>query len=180
MKLHHLLLLSVTLFFSGCATLTKDIDVNTETAPGVNLADYKTFTWVVSAQIVNDPHGNWEPPNFDADAEIKFLLLKELRARGLEETTREPDLLLVFAAGVDMQNLEFVKDPKTKMSSLEQIPKGALLVAMIDPATRNPVWVGTATGEVESGRSNEDVRKRLAYAVKKMLADWGKPAQSRY
>ena len=180
MKVHHLLLLCVTLFFSGCATLTKDIDVKTETASGVSLADYKTFAWVASAQIVNDPHGNWEPTNFDADTEIKFLLLKELRDKGLEETMRNPDLLLVFAAGVDMQNLEFVKDSKTKMNSLQQVPKGALLVVMIDSATSHPVWVGTATGDVESGRSNEDVRKRLAYAVKKMMADWGKPAQSRY
>ena len=71
------------LFLSACATLTKDIDVRSETAPGVNLANYKSFAWVASAEIINDPQGNWEPPNFDADAEIKFLLLKELRDKGL-------------------------------------------------------------------------------------------------
>lgn len=175
MKLNHLVPAFVALLFlSGCATLTKDIDVRTETAPGVALADYKSFAWVASAKIINDPHGNWEPTNFDADAEIKFLLLKELRNKGLEETMRNPDLLLLFAAGVDMQNLELVKDPKTKINSLEEVPKGALLVIMVDPATQHPVWVGTATGDVKSGRSNEEVRRRLAYAVKKMLADWGK------
>ena len=179
MKLHRLVpTIVVLLFISGCATLTKDIEVRSETAPGINLADYKTFAWIASAEIVNDPHGNWEPPNFDADAEIKFLLLKELRDKGLEETMRNPDLLLLFAAGVDMENLELVKDRKTELHSLEEAPKGALLVIMVDPATRHPVWVGSATGEVESGRSNEDVRKRLAYAVKKMFADWAKPART--
>ena len=174
MKLRHLALAFVTaLLLSGCATLTKDIDVQTETAPGVDLSGYKTFAWVASAQIVNDPQGNWEPPAFDADAEIKFLLLKELRAKGLEQTTRNPDLLLLFAAGVDMQNLEYVKDADTKMKSLEEVPKGALLVVMVDTAKGRAVWAGIAEGDVKADRSTEDVRKRLAYAVRKMFETWG-------
>jgi hypothetical protein len=177
-KSHHFLLTILTvLFLSACATLTEDIQVRSETASGVNLADYKSFAWVASAQIINDPQGNWEPTGFDADAEIKFLLLKELRSKGLQETTRNPDLLLIFAAGVNMENLELVKDPNSKMNTLEEVPRGALLVVMIDPATRHPVWVGSAKGDVESGRSDEDVRKRLAFAVEKMFADWGKPTQ---
>lgn len=178
MKINRLLLtLAAVLFLSACATLTKDIEVRSEAAPGVDLASYKSFAWIASAAIVNDPDGNWEPPEFDADAEIKFLLLKELRDKGLVETSTNPDLLLVFAAGVDMENLEYVEDPKSKLSSLEEIPKGALLVVMVDPETRHPVWAGTARGDIESGRSNEEVRKRLAFAVRKMFADWGKTAQ---
>lgn len=178
MSIRNLMLSFVMLLFlSACATLTEDIQVETETAPGVNLADYKSFAWVASAEIVNDPYGNWEPTDFDADAEIKFLLLKELRNKGLKETTRNPDLLLIFAAGVDMQNLEFVEDSKTKLSSLEEVPKGALLVIMVDSRTRHAIWAGIAKGDVKADRSNEDVRKRLTYAVNTMLADWGKSAQ---
>lgn len=178
MTFHRFLLAALTaLFLSGCATLTEDIEVRSEAAPGINLANYKSFAWVASAEIVNDPHGNWEPTGFDADAEIKFLLLKELRSKGLTETTRNPDLLLIFAAGVNMENLEFVKDPDSKISTLEEVPKGALLVAMIDPATRHPVWAGIARGDVESERSDEQVRKRLAFAVEKMFANWGTTAQ---
>lgn len=178
MKVYSFLLTVLTvLILSACATLTEDIEVRSETAPGVDLATYKSFAWVASAEIVNDPQGNWEPKGFDADAEIKFLLLKELRNKGLTETTRYPDLLLVFAAGVNMENLELVKDPKSKMSTLEEVPRGALVVVLIDPATRHPVWVGTAKGDVEGGRSDEEVRKRLAFAVERMFADWGKPPQ---
>lgn len=165
------------LFLSGCTTLTKDIEVRSETAPEVDLANYNSFAWVASAEIVNDPHGNWEPTGFDADAEIKFLLLKELRNKGLKETARNPDLLLIFAAGVNMENLELVKDPDSKISTLEEVPKGALLVVMIDPVSRHPVWAGMARGDVESGRSDEEVRRRLAFAIEKMFADWGKPTQ---
>lgn len=179
MKSCRLLLVFLPIFFLGaCATTpTKDIEVRSETRPGTNLASYKSFAWVASAEIVNDPHGNWEPEGFDADAEVRFLLLKELRAKGLVESNNNPDLLLVFAAGVDMQNLEVVKDPDSQMNSLKEVPKGALIVILIDPATRRAVWVGTAEGDAKAGRSVEELKKRLAYAVEKMFADWGKPAK---
>jgi hypothetical protein len=79
------LLLSGSLF--GCATATKDIRVETESAPGVNLSGYTTYAWAGSAEVVNDPHGNWEPPGFDADAELRFLINRELRGKGMQEVT---------------------------------------------------------------------------------------------
>ena len=167
----------VILFLGACATPTGDIEVTSETAPGVDLASYKSFAWVASAEIINDPYGNWEPQDFDADAEIRFLLLKELRAKGLVESNRNPDLLLVFAAGVNMENFDIVYDPKSEMSTLKDAPKGALLVVMIDPATRHPVWVGAARGDAKGGRSSEEIRKRIAYAIRKMFAGWGNAAQ---
>ena len=178
MKIHRFLPLIVAiLFISACATLTKDIEVQSETASGIDLTKYKSFAWVASAEIINDPHGNWEPNNFDADAEIRFLLLKELREQGLVETNTNPDLFLVYAAGVNMENFDIVYDPDSKMSTLTDAPKAALLVVMIDPATRHPVWVGAARGDAKSGRSHEDIRKRIAFAVNKMFANWGNPAK---
>jgi PBP1b-binding outer membrane lipoprotein LpoB len=168
----------LVLFLSACAsTPTKDIEVRSETRPGINLANYNSFAWVASAEIMNDPYGHWEPEGFDADVEVRFLLIKELRDKGLVESSTDPDLLLVFAAGVDMQNLEVVKNSDSKMSSLQKVPKGAFLVALIDSATGRVVWVGVAEGDAEAGRSAEEVKKRLAFAVKKMFADWGNPAE---
>jgi hypothetical protein len=179
MKNYRLLLVLLSVMFLGaCSTTpTKDIEVRSETRPGTNLADYKSFTWVASAEIVNDPHGNWEPEGFDADAEVRFLLIKELREKGLMESNNNPDLLLIFAAGVDMENLELVKDPDTELRSLKEVPKGAFIVVLIDPATRRAVWVGTAEGNAEAGRSVEEIKKRLAFAVENMFADWGNPAK---
>lgn len=182
MKSYRLLLVLFTAMFLGaCSTTpTKDIEVRSETRPGTNLADYKSFTWVASAEIVNDPHGNWEPEGFDADAEVRFLLIQELRAKGLVESNKNPDLLLIFAAGVDMENLELSKDPDTELRSLKEAPKGALIVALVDAASGRTVWVGTAEGDAEAGRNVEELKARLAYAVRKMFAGWGSPAKSRY
>ena len=68
-----------------------------------------------TAQIVNDPLGKWEPPGFDADAEIKFLIDRELRKRGMSQNSIDPDLVVVFAAGIDMDALELKVDPETKI-----------------------------------------------------------------
>ena len=161
------LLLAGTLF--GCATVTKDIKVETESDPGVNLAAYKTYAWLTSAQVVNDPHGNWEPPGFDADAELRFLINQELRSKGMQEVATRPDLVIAFAAGVNMEILKIVENPETKMYTFKDAPKGALLVVMIDPATRFPVWTGSAVGDIKAGRTSDEVSKRLAYAVRTMF-----------
>jgi hypothetical protein len=155
-------------FLSGCATLTRDIRVETESAPGIDFAAYKTYGWLLSAEVVNDPHGNWEPPGFDADTELRFLINRELRARGLQEATR-PDLFIAFAAGINMEVFEISSKPESEMYTIKNAPKGALVVVMIDPATRNPVWAGSAVGDVKAGRTSDEVSKRLAYAVKTMF-----------
>jgi len=170
MKFHALVLslfMAVSLF--GCATATQDIRVDAETDPRVNLAGYKTYAWLVSAEIINDPDGNWEPPGFDADAELRFLINQELRDQGMQEVTTRPDLLIAFAAGINMEIFEIVMKPDSEMYTLMDAPKGALLVIVIDPATRNPVWVGSAYGDVKTDRTSEEVGKRLSYAVKTMF-----------
>ncbi len=153
----------------GCATVTKDIKVDTETRGGADLTRYKTYAWIGSAQIINDPRGQWEPPQLDADAEIRWLIDRELRKKDMIEVTTKPDLLVGFAAGINMEALELVADPKTGADSMQNVPKGALVVVLADAATRVPVWVGTAVGDIQEKPSVEMARKRLDYAVTKMF-----------
>ena len=89
-----------TLFFfagvltliAGCMTVpTKDIKVDAQADPKANFSGYKSYAWLGSAAIVNDAFGQWEPPNFDADAEIKYLIDRELRKRGMSEDSANPD-----------------------------------------------------------------------------------------
>ncbi len=161
----------IGLFVTACATttLTKDIKVDTETAPQTDLGTYKTYAWVAAAQIVNDPSGQWEPPNFDADAEIRFLINSALRKKGMSEVDRNPDMLVAYIAGVDMAALELKEDPKQEMEVLKHSPKGALVVMFVDTATIKPIWAGVAVGNMKMQRSAEDSKKRLDYAVAEMF-----------
>ena len=159
------------LLLSACATsLTQDIQVKAEADPKANLAGYKTYAWLGSAAILYDPKGKWEPPQFDADAEIKFLIDRELRKRGMQEVAVNPDMIVGYAAGIDMEALQLVEDKQSKIQMLQNVPMGSLVIVLIDGATGNPVWASEAIANVQQQQfTSEDMRKRLDYAVSHMF-----------
>jgi hypothetical protein len=162
----------------ACAStkLTKDIDVDAQAVPGVNVNKYKSYAWVATAQILNDPQGQWEPRDFDADAEIQFLIDRELRKRGVTQVDRNPDMLVAYIAGVDMEALELKKDPQQDMEVLRNNPKGALAVIFINPVNGKALWAGVAEANVQGQRSSEDTKKRLDYAVSEMFRKLPEPS----
>jgi len=168
-KIYAVLTALLFLLMMGCSTLTQDIKVDAEADPKANLAGYKTYAWLGSAAILHDPRGRWEPPQFDADAEIKFLIDRELRNRGIKEVAARPDLIVGFAAGIDMEALELTENKETQLQVLKNVPTGSLVVVLIDGVTGNPVWASAAVADVQQEISSDDVRKRLDYAVTQMF-----------
>jgi len=165
-----IVLSAVLLLLAGCASsVTKDIMVDTDVDPKANLEGYTSYAWLGSAAIVYDPEGQWEPPQFDADAEIKFLIDRELRAHGMTESSSNPDLIVAFAAGIDMATMEIKTDPDSKLETLENVPMGALSVVLIDAKTGFAIWGGIATAEVQQNPDQEIIKQRLDYAVSSMF-----------
>jgi hypothetical protein len=158
-----------TFVTSSCATLTNDISVETHADPAIDYSAYKTYAWVGSAQIVFDPVGQWEQPTLDTDEEVKFNINRELRSKGLIEVQSNPDLLVGFAVGVDMTNLELKENPDTKTEILTNVPKAALVIALIDAATGYTVWLGYAEGQVQEQQTIDNIRKRIDYAVSQIF-----------
>jgi hypothetical protein len=158
------------LLVAGCATnVTKDIVVNTEVDPKANFKGYTTYAWLSSAAILYDPEGKWEPPGFDADAEIKFLIDRELTKRGMTEDSANPDMTVTFAAGIDMSSMEIDIDPESNMAMLDNVPLGALVVILGDTNTDLIIWGGLATAEIQENPGQETIKKRLEYAVTQMF-----------
>ena len=167
---HVSLFVMVFMLLSGCASVpTKDIQVDAQADPKANFSGYRTYAWLGSAAIVNDAYGQWEPPAFDADAEIKYLMDRELRKRGMLENSTDPDLIVAFAAGIDMDALELKVDPETKMDLLANVPRGGLVVVLLDSETGFVIWVGVATAQVQESPDTRTVRARLDYAVTRLL-----------
>jgi len=166
-----ILALFLGVLVSACATnQTKDIEVLAKARPNVDFSAYKTYAWLETAEIVNDPAGQWEPPQFDADAEVTRLVNGELHKRGMTEVSSNPELLVTFVAGIDMQSLELREDPEDKkLETLQNIPKGALVVVLADAGARVPVWAGVATADVGQQTSSDAMRKRLDYAISEMF-----------
>jgi PBP1b-binding outer membrane lipoprotein LpoB len=171
MKRNYLSVFIIALMlFVGCASVqTKDIQVDAQSDPKANFSGYKTYAWSGAAAIVNDPYGQWEPPQFDADAEIMFLINRELRKRGMSENTADPDLVIAFAAGIDMEALGLKVDSETKMDVLENVPQGGLVVVLMDSQSGFVIWVGVATAEVQESPDTRTFKARLDHAVTKMF-----------
>ena len=163
----------VLLLLTGCVnSVTKDIVVETEADPRISFAGYSTYSWLGSASIVYDPEGQWEPPQFDADAEIKFLIDRELRKAGMTEAVANPDMIVAFAAGIDMSLMEIKIDPESNLVKLENAPMGALTVILIDASTGLATWGGIATAEIQQSPDQETIRQRLDFAVSSMFKEF--------
>jgi len=160
----------VIMLVAGCATVpTQDIKVEAQADPKANFNGYKTYDWLGAAAIVNDPYGQWEPPEFDADTEISFLIDRELRQRGMSQRAGDPDLIVAYAAGIDMDRLELKVDPKTKINMVESVPRGGLIVVLVDSQSGFVIWIGSATAEIQDKPTTQTVKARLDYAVSKLL-----------
>ena len=168
------LTLILALTISACTSqLTKDIQVESDIDPKVNFSGYNSYMWAGYAAVLSDPDKLWIAPGFDANAEIKFLIDRELRARNMTETSQNPDVIIGYALGVDMANIEYKQSPDQSFKTLEAVPKGALILLMNDAKTGLVVWASTATAEIQ-GQADENAKKRLKYAVKTMLETFPK------
>jgi hypothetical protein len=161
--------LTLLLLVAGCASVSKDIMIETDADPKTKFAGYVSYTWLGSAAIVYDPEGKWEPPQFDADAEIRFLIDRELRARGMTESSANPDLIVAYAAGIDMASMDIKIDPESKLEVLTNVPLGALTIALVDASTGRAIWAGVATAEIQENPGQDVIKKRLDYAVTSMF-----------
>ena len=82
--------------------MTSDIEVHTEADPKSNLSAYKTYAWLGSAGILNDPQGLWKPPGFDVDTAVRKLIDGQLKTKGISQSDKQPDLLVGYVLGIDM------------------------------------------------------------------------------
>jgi hypothetical protein len=166
----YVLLLGVSVMLCGCASVpTQDIRTEAQADLKTDFNAYKTYAWLGTAAVVNDPYGLWKTPSFDAVAEIKHQIDRQLRKRGMTESYSNPDLMVVFAAGVDMETFKLKMAPETKMHILENAPTGGLIVALVDGKSGYVNWVGVAAAEIQKKPDERIAKKRLEYAVTEMF-----------
>jgi len=169
MRYFNSVFMAAFLLLTACASVTSDIKVDANADSKAKLADYKTYDWLGAAKLLNDPNKVWQPPKVDIAGDIKYLVNRELRKRGIYSTTGKPDLAVAFFLGVDMEAMELKEDPESKNKVLKNIPKAGLVVVLIDVDTGYVVWMGAAEGNLQENPTDEVVRKRLDYAVTKMF-----------
>lgn len=167
-----LLSVLVTALFTGCASLDSDFDdieFISEVHPRFDLDGYGSYDWAGNASLVYDPSAAWEPPDFDMDEEIKFLIDTELRDQGLIQTSNNPDLVASFALIIQMEELPFNQDPNDEMPDIADIPQGALAITLTDTSLGMEVWVGIAVADTSEAPATDRAIKRLEYVVTELL-----------
>lgn len=167
-------LASIAILFSlltACASITNDIKVDAKVDPKANLSGYKTYTWVGAGEFLNDPEMKWHSPQVQVVEEVKFLIDRELRKRGITQAnSANADLGVAFFTGVDMAAMRLKKDPSTDVEMLKNVPEGGLIVALIDANRGFVIWTGLAVGDYKADQYTEnEIRKRLDYAVTEMF-----------
>ena len=109
------------------------------------------------------------PDLSDEEAFIKYLIDRQLRKRGMSESTIAPDMIVAFAAGVDMDALEFQVSPEAGIEVLNNVPRGGLLLVLIDSESGFAVWAGLATADIQRRPDTETAKARLDYAVTQLF-----------
>ena len=145
-------------------------DRDAKSDPKAHLGEYKSFAWIGAGEVLNDPDGRWKPTNVQIAGDIKYLIDRELRKRGLGLANPDnAELGVAFFLGIDMEAQKLKKNPETKVEMLENVPKAGLVVALVDTKTGFVVWIGRAVGELQENATDEVVRERLDYAVSEMF-----------
>jgi hypothetical protein len=153
----------------GCSSVTKDIEVDAIADPSVDFSRYQTYSSVSAAVLINDPAAQWEAPGFDPVTEVKNQVDAALQERGMTENDTDPDLLVGFGVGLDMEALGLMDDPNSDSKLLQNVPQAGLVLLLADSETAYVSWIGMATGEVQENPDDDTVKKRVEYAVSEMI-----------
>ena len=170
-------LVPILLLATGCTTVPeelKDIRVAADSDPKARVSAYKTNAWGAAMAAIHDPEHEWTPSTLDVGEEIMFLVDRELDKAGLVKVVSNPEVLLAYAVGVDMAALDYVKAPEGG-EELTSVPKGGVLVIMLDPATGYAIWAGGATGDIQDQPAAELTKRRLDYAITEMFKGFPNP-----
>ncbi len=173
------LVVLLTVVLSGCASAGPDIRATAFVDSKTNVKGYKTYAWLPSLASLEDPTGDWEPVGFDADSEIRFLIDKELRQRGLTFAQTEPDAYVTYLVAINTDTglqAEAIRKHFGDKADFSNAGAGALIIGLADPQAQKVFWAGAATAQVKrpQERTPELVKTRLAVAVKKIFERYPK------
>lgn len=152
----------------ACGVKTNDIQVETYTSKKANINEYKTYQIVEGSGIVHDAEGVWYSDKLNACEEMRQMVDAELAKKGKIPVTKNPDFYVQYLARVNMEALE-VKLNKEQKEIFENIPKGTIMLLLIDAKKDAIIWISHAEGELLDLPADQ-MKKRLNYAVKEMFS----------
>jgi len=157
-----LMILGVT----GCVS-TSDIQIEKAQSEKVNLDGYKTYQFIADSGIVKSTKSTGISKKINVSDEIEQMINSELAKKGKTPVSKNPDFFVAYLGGADMDAVKS-KLNKNGKKTIEKSPEAALVLMLVDADSGSIIWMSTAEAEVKGG-SADDFKKRLDYAIKKML-----------
>jgi hypothetical protein len=161
----------------GCLVLSSAIaawaqSVQTDYDRSYNLAKLRTYNFVEQTRPPGDPLA-LSPLN---DRRIHLALDSQLQARGFRASD-QPDFLIAYFVvtrmGIDIEDNRISGLPWDRWGNIQvnQVTEGTLMVKFLEPATRQEIWVGLASGEIKPKNLDRDVNKSIAKMVQRFVKD---------
>ena len=165
---------SVALLAGACGS---GISTNTDYDPSASFAGYSTYNWISSEGAVDDITSSRIRQSVDA----------AMAARGFSKDTRDPDLAISYQVPTQ-ERTSFTTINSgwgggygwggwgmgmgTSTTTQQNWTEGSLILAMFDNDTKNMVWTGTATTDLDQNRTPQERQELVDEAVGKLLADF--------
>jgi len=178
-----LVLLLTTLALAACG----GVKVKTEHEPGTDFSSFRTYSWVADPKILSlHPLIRSE----ELDGHIRGVVDRELTTKGYRRSGEEPADLVVRYWGSVLR-----KTGSTKVREKATYDRGGgwvswysvgsnthdygydfkegnLVIEILLPGTKNPVWRGVAEAASKEDASKEERRERLDNAIREMFKDF--------
>jgi hypothetical protein len=164
--LHSALLVMLISVVATAQSLRTDYDRS------FNLARLKTYGFMEQSRKPDDPLAA-SPLN---DRRIHGALESQLQAQGFAQSD-QPDFLIAYYVatrlGLDIEDNRISGPPWDRWGNIQvnQVTEGTLMVVFMDPATRQEIWVGFLSGEINPTNLNRDVNKGIAKLVQRFVKD---------
>lgn len=161
----------ILLLLSSMATMAQS--VRTDYDRSFNLAGLKTYGFYQQSRRPGDPLAE-SPLN---DRRIHTALDSELRAQGFSPSEQLDFLIAYYVTtrqGLDIKDdNRFGIGPWDRWGSIKvnQVTEGTLVVIFVDPATRQEVWRGLASGTIKEESLHKDVNKSITKLMQRFVKD---------
>ncbi len=167
-KIVSLLLLTLSIMLLNGCVPKENINIKTYTDPKANLAGYKTYDWLVGANILVDNKKQWVGRGYDINHYVEMQITDQLLAKGKNRNLHTPDFLISYVVGVNMDSMK-EKTDENGIKYFKNIPEGGIGIVLLDTRTKQVIWASNADATVQSKLAVEDSKKRIAYAIEQMF-----------
>jgi len=173
MKSRMLMGIGAALLAGACSGISTSTDYD----PAVNFSAFSTYDWIDSEGEVDNLTSSRVRQSVDA----------ALTAKGFTQSTSNPDLAVSYQiTSAERRSFNTVNtgwgggyrhggwgmSMGTSTTTENVWQEGSLILGIFDTGTKNLVWTGTATTDIDQSRSPQERQELIDSAVGKMMGDF--------